>query len=87
MQRALNVNAQLVFQKCIDVSNNTSLNKEQLVEIYNRIALPLPQRKYGQARHIHKKMAALRMSKSIPVAANEDKSDLEYVISRIKTII
>jgi hypothetical protein len=48
------------------------MKKEDLVEIYKRIALPMPQRRSNEGKHLGKKLNDLRISKNIAIAENEE---------------
>ncbi|XP_012275864.1 uncharacterized protein LOC105697268 [Orussus abietinus] len=63
---------ELLKNRCIELPRLQLLSKPELVEIYKRVVLPLPQRQFDEARHLGKKLSTLRSKNGIATACYEE---------------
>lgn len=56
------------------------LDRNKLIEIYKRVALPISQRKYND-RQLGRVLQKLRITRGIKIINFDDKNNLRYVSS------
>ncbi|XP_011499563.1 PREDICTED: uncharacterized protein LOC105363519 isoform X2 [Ceratosolen solmsi marchali] len=63
---------EILKSKCIDTSNIFNMEKADLIEMFKRVALPMPQRQCNEGRPLGKKLNDLRISRNIDIATSEE---------------
>ncbi|XP_074102895.1 uncharacterized protein LOC141529979 [Cotesia typhae] len=66
---------EILKNKCIVIKDIGSMDKLKLFEVFKRIALPMPQRKYNDQRSLGKKLCELRVTKNIKISDVEQSSE------------
>ena len=49
--------------------------------MFKRVALPLPQRRYNEAKYLGKKLNDLRVNRKITIAVEEEQALYEWVLT------
>lgn len=64
----------LIFlKKCIEMPDIKTIKRSDLIEMFKRIAIPMPQRQYNEAKYLGKKLHDLRVTRKICISTEEDK--------------
>ncbi|XP_015588272.1 ashwin isoform X1 [Cephus cinctus] len=71
---------EVLKNKCIQVPDFKALSKPELIEIFKRVALPLPQRQCSESRYFGRKILSLRIKRSIATATYEDNAALKAMM-------
>ncbi|XP_014235136.1 uncharacterized protein LOC106657936 [Trichogramma pretiosum] len=58
--------------RCKELPNNRIYTKTELIKIYKKTVLPLPQRQYNVAKYLGKKLHELRVTRKIPTATGKE---------------
>ncbi|KAF7993481.1 hypothetical protein HCN44_010076 [Aphidius gifuensis] len=66
---------EILKNSCIEVLNFNKLDRNKLIEIYKRVALPITQRKYND-RQLGKRLQKLRITRGIKMINFDDKNNL-----------
>ncbi|XP_008551086.1 uncharacterized protein LOC103573682 [Microplitis demolitor] len=69
---------EILKDRCIEVKDIEFMDKLKLLEIFKRIAMPMPQRKYNDQRSLGKKLSDLRLAKNIKIS-DHDKTKSELL--------
>ncbi|OXU28360.1 hypothetical protein TSAR_008317 [Trichomalopsis sarcophagae] len=72
---------EILKSRCIELPNAKNLKKSDLIEMYRRIVLPMPQRRYNETKHLGKKLTDLRISRGISIATEEEQALYESIVS------
>ncbi|XP_014215182.1 uncharacterized protein LOC106644272 [Copidosoma floridanum] len=59
-------------RRCIDLLDLKKYKKSDLIGMFKRLAMPLPQRKYNEAKCFGKRLSELRLHRKIPTAIEAD---------------
>ncbi|PSN33924.1 hypothetical protein C0J52_19324 [Blattella germanica] len=76
-----------MIQRCVKLQNMCSMSKEQLVELFHRVAVPLPQRKYKENRRgkLLTKMRRKQERSNRKEEPAQHKSNITYGFSEAST--
>ncbi|XP_001607125.1 uncharacterized protein LOC100116309 [Nasonia vitripennis] len=72
---------EILKSRCIELPNAKNLKKLDLIEMYRRVVLPMPQRRYNGTKHLGKKLNDLRISRGISIATEEEQALYESIVS------
>ncbi|KAJ8668604.1 hypothetical protein QAD02_010267 [Eretmocerus hayati] len=75
---------EILTERCIEIPNFKTMKRSDLIDMFRRISLPQPQRRYNESKQLGKKLSDLRINRRISVAIEQDHSLYQSIISSQK---